>query len=92
MKIDFRLAQHSVFGTKIVEVLMDGNVVGVIYPDKKGIKLVSAHFSDKEIPADFEGEILEDDGSTSFPPIPSFQVSFNPRRYVIRGNKIVYLE
>ena len=92
MAVDFRLAQHSLLGTKIVEVLMDGIVVGAIYPSSRGIKIVSAHFFEKEVPKDFDGQIIEDDGSQSFPPIPSFEISFNPRHYVILGNKIQYLE
>jgi len=90
--IDFRVAQHSITGRKIVQVLMDSTVVGVIYPTVGGIKIVSAHFSEVNPPSGFEGEILVDDGSESFPPIPHIIVSFAPRQYTIVGNKLVYLE
>jgi len=92
MAIGFHLREHSIRRTKIIEVLLDGVVVGAIYPMEKGIKVVSAHFSDEKIPEDFEGKIIEDDGSTSWPPIPSFEVSFNPRKYMIVGNKLVYVD
>lgn len=95
MAITFRIIKHSMRpGVKLVEILLNDNVVGVIYPDmeRDGIKVVSAHFSEKDIPEDFDGEVIKDSGEGSFPPIPSVKVTFKPRRYVIRGGKIQYLE
>ena len=83
MAVEFRLANHSIkAGVKIVEIILDGSVVCDIYPEERGVKIVSAHFS----------KVSQDDGSRIFPPIPSVDISFKPRRYIFRGNKIEYLE
>lgn len=95
MAITFRIAKHSRRpGVELVEILLNNEVVGTIYPDteRDGIIVVSAHFSEKNIPEDFDGEIIEDNGEGSFPPIPSVRMTFKPRRYVIRHGKIQYLE
>lgn len=95
MAITFRIAEHSVRpGVQLVEILLDGEVVGAIYPDpeKNGIAIISAHFSEKNMPPDFEGEVLEDDGRGSFPPIPFIRLTFRPRKYVIVRGEIQYLE
>ncbi len=93
MAIEFRIVEHSLKpGTKLVEILYDGNVIGAIYPKEKGISVVSAHFSDKEVPPDFDGQVVMDDGKSSFPPIPSIEVSFKPRKYYFIGKRIVYIE
>ena len=93
MAVDFRITNHSIFpGVHIVEIIIDGKVAGVIYPlHEKGVKLVSAHIEKTETEKDFSGEVIEDNGSESWPPIPSVLVTFNPSPYVIEGNKIVKL-
>lgn len=93
MAIDFRIVPHGVLpGVRIVEVLVNGGVAGVIYPaGEKEIKLVSAHVSESRTEDEFAGEVVHDDGTTSWPPIPSFLVRFDPSPYEIRGNKIVKL-
>lgn len=83
MSIDFKICEHRYYlGVKIVEILIDGDVAGVIYPaGEKGIKLVSAHIE----------KVVEDDGSSSWPPIPDIQVKFNPAPYKIVGRKLIKL-
>ena len=74
MSIGFRIAEHSVQeGVQICEVLVDEQVVGVIYPTEKGIKIVSAHFYSTE----------GDNGVGKIPPIPSISINFNPQPYSI---------
>lgn len=95
MAISFRIAKHSIRpGTRLIEILLNDNVVATIYSDteRDGIVVVSAHFFEKDIPEDFDGEVIEDNGEGSFPPIPSVKITFRPRRYVIRHGKIQYLE
>lgn len=79
--VDFRIAEHSHTGSRIVEVLLDGNVVAVIYPeDYRGIKLVSAHI---------DGQPDYDDGIGRVPPIPMITVNFDPRPYRIQGGLLI---
>jgi len=95
MAISFRIAKHSIRpGTKLIEILLNNNVVATIYSDteRDGIIVTSAHFFKKDVPRDFDGEVIEDNGEDSFPPIPSVKITFKPRRYVIRHGKIQYLE
>ncbi len=93
MAVDFRITNHSVLpNIHIVEILIDGKVVGTVYPlHEKGIKLVSAHIERTEKEENFAGEIIEDDGSESWPPIPSVLVTFSSSPYIISGNKILKL-
>jgi hypothetical protein len=93
MAIDFRVVPHSISpNTNIVEILVDGEVAGVVYPaGGKSIKLVSAHMEDSSVEEGFGGEVVEDDGSRSWPPIPAVLIQFNPSPYTIKGNKIVKL-
>jgi hypothetical protein len=88
LAVSFRIAEHSYKpGVKVVEILFDGKVVGTIYPEGENkIKIVSAHFSEKDIPKDFDGEVVEDVDI-----VPAIHIAFKPRRYTIVG-KIVYLE
>jgi len=79
--VTFEVKPHSNKpGVQVAEILMDGEMVATIYPDgEKGIKLVSAHM---------EG-VVQDDGSTSLPPIPHVLIRFDPQPYTIEGNRIV---
>lgn len=93
MAVDFRVVEHSVIpGAKLVEVILGGKVVGAIYPRDDGIFIASAHFVEKDISKDFDGEVIVDDGKNSFPPIQGIQISFKPRKYCIIGGRIVYME
>lgn len=91
MAVTFRLTEHSVHkDTKIVEVLVDGKVAGVMYPhENKGIKIVSAHIEEKTVDKDFAGEVTTDDGIANWLPIPSVTIRFNPSPYTIVGGRIV---
>lgn len=93
MAIEFRLAPHNInTSVNIVEILVDGMVCGVIYPEEpKGIKVVSAHIKETTTENDFTGQVIEDNGSTSWPPIPSVSIRFEPSPYFISGGKIVRL-
>jgi len=81
--ITVRPARHSITGAHIVEVLKDGIVVGVVYPTDVGIKIVSAHMTEIAEDPDFAGDVIQDDGRSSFPPIPSIQITFKPSPYII---------
>ena len=82
--ITFRTALHNIkAGVEIVEILLDGQVVAVVYPeDEDGIKVVSAHFAIQSL----------NNGFNNRPPVPSIDVVFRPRRYTIRDGKLVYLD
>ncbi len=96
MAVEFRIKPHSICADiQVVEILIDGQTVGVMYPMRdKGIKLVSAHMEMEktEIEKDFAGEVVKDDGSRDWPPIPAVLITFNPSPYTIIGNKIVKKE
>ena len=81
MAVTFRVKPHSVkSGVQVAEILIDGGMVATIYPDgEKGIKLVSAHME----------EVVQDDGSTSLPPVPHVFIRFDPQPYAIEGGRIV---
>lgn len=89
--IQFRPTHHAInLSTEIVEVLVDGKVAAVIYPDgERGIKIVSAHFVSADDPVAMAAEIKIDDGRTSRPPIPAVSMSFDPRPYTIEGDRII---
>lgn len=91
MTVSFRIAEHFYKPrVKVVEILFDGKVVGTIYPEGENkIKIVSAHFSEKDIPKDFDGEIVEE---KEVDIVPAIHITFKPRRYTIVGRRIVYLE
>jgi hypothetical protein len=93
MGIEFRITTHSYFPEKkIVEILVDGKCVGVIYPsEEKGIRIASAHISDTTPEKDFAGEVIEYDGTESWPPIPSVRINFKPSPYIIQDGKLVKL-
>lgn len=80
--ITFRISPHSLKpGENVAEILLDGKVVGAIFPDRtkpNGIKVVSVHMCDKEFWAGFSGEVIDDDGSDAYPPIPSVNIAFQP--------------
>lgn len=95
MAISFRIVEHTVRPrARLVEILLDNTVVGAIYPDpeRNGILITSAHFSEKDIPEGFDGEVIEDKGEGRFPPIPSLRIVFKPRKFIIFGKRIRYLE
>ena len=86
MSVTFRIAKHSIRpDVQLVEVLLNGNVVAVIYPKQAedGINIVSAHIF---------GKVTEDNGEDSVPPIPSVGMNFRPRKYAIVNGKISYEE
>jgi len=89
--ISFRIAEHSHKpGVRVVEILVDGKVAGTIYPQGENkIRIISAHFSEKDIPKDFDGEVIEEKESDI---VPAILIAFKPRRYIIVGKRIVYLE
>lgn len=82
--IEFRLGPHLHRNTDVVEILFKGEVVGVIYPlGDNGIKIVSAHIQETRADEEFSGEVIIDDGSETFPPIPSVNITFNYGPYII---------
>lgn len=85
MAIEFRIKPHSVIpGRQTVEILMDGGVVGAIYPwEEDGIRVISAHFEMVETEKGFEGEVSIDRGGASFPPIPAVQIKLDPKGWYI---------
>jgi hypothetical protein len=89
--VTFRIAEHSYKpGLEVVEVLVDDKVVGVVFPEEENkIKIISAHFSEKEVPKDFDGEVIEGKESDI---VPAIHITFKPRKYTIIGKRIVYLE
>ena len=87
--ITVRPSEHSLTGRPIVEILENNEVVGIIYPTESGIKIVSAHISTQEIDDDFNGEVIKDDGSGSFPPIPAVIIEFQPSPYIITPDGII---
>jgi hypothetical protein len=94
--VSFRLAGHAADPQlQVVEVLVDGAVVAAIYPDpdRKGIKIVSAHIGggtqgEHGLPAG----VVYDDGSRTQPPIPAVEVRFDPRPWKIEGGKVVKVD
>lgn len=90
--IAFRLDRDISKGDPIVEVLEDGKVVGVIYAKENMIRIVSAHISRTAKDPDFEGAVIPDDGKSSWPPIPSVYIYFNPKHYVITPEGIKKIE
>lgn len=90
MAVEFRLAKHTVHPDRtIVEILVHGEVAGVIYPTEDGIRLVSAHVAESKTEEGFAGEVLADDNTRRWPPIPSFDVTFRVSPYTIVWNTIV---
>ena len=93
MTVSFRMGRHSIKpGVGIVEILVDGEVVGAIYPTgEKGIKIVSAHIEKTKTEEGFAGKVVEDDGAKSWPPIPAVLITFELRFYSIIVCRIVKL-
>ncbi len=87
----FYMVEHSIQkGQMLVVILMDNKVVGTIYPQKNGIKIVSVHIDNTDMDEGFAGEILEDDGSGSLLPIPAVHIQFKPSpSWTIKDGKIV---
>lgn len=80
-----RLVKHSTRNVSIVEILEDGEVVGVIYPNSpaNGIRVISAHIAETVEDNDFAGEVTVDDGSSSIIPIPCVTITFSRSPYII---------
>lgn len=79
--VEFRIKEHQSSPRKVVELVIDGNVIAVIYPEgEQGIRILSAHY---------DGEPFFNNGEMTFPPIPSVHAKFQPRKWAILGNKIV---
>ena len=93
MAITFRKGRHTIIPDReIVEILVDGEVGGIIYPNgEEGIKIVSAHITYTETDPDFAGTVVEDDGTKTWPPIPAVLIQFHRTPYTIEGNRIVRL-
>ena len=93
-RISFRVLPHSGrSGVGIVEILLDGQVCAFIHPDEEkeqSIKVVSAHFVG-ELTHDnkFPDGIKMDTGESTFPPIPSIHISFDPRNYEVNFDTII---
>ena len=81
MSVEFRLRPYSlILGTRIVEILIDGETIASIYTDgENGIIFVSAHIKD----------VVRDDESKKIPPIPVILIDFDPQPYTIEDGKIV---
>ena len=93
MAVSFRLARHSILpGASIVEILVDGEVAGVVYPaGEKAVRVISAHIKKVDKKEGFSGEVVEKDGTGNWPPIPHVEIQFDPSPYVISGGRIVRL-
>jgi hypothetical protein len=76
--ITFQIKPHSDplgnrAGANLVEILMDGKCVAVIYAkNPNGLKVVSAHM---------DGGVNIDDGSREYPHIPHVDIVFDPKPY-----------
>ena len=69
--ITFRAAKHAINGSGIIEILLDGAVVGTIYPKEPASFVVcSVHAT-----------MVYDDGAEHIPQIPGWTFHFAPRRY-----------
>ena len=91
--ISFRLAKHTILpGVSMVEILVDGEMAGVVYPaGEKGVRVISAHIRETKTEEEFFGEVIENDGSGNWPPIPHVEIQFDPSPYVISGGRVVRL-
>ena len=93
MPITFRVVLHSIFPhMSIVEILKDGAVCAVIYPDNGAfdVKIVSAHFAGDLAEGDtFPRGIKMENRGNQYPPIPCIRINFDPRPYRILDNCIV---
>ncbi|MDB5254155.1 MAG: hypothetical protein JWL80_221 [Parcubacteria group bacterium] len=89
--ISFRLASHSHReGVEIVEILVDGVVVAVLYPDgEKQIKLVSAHLQGAGDKRGVAPHVMISDHVGESVPIPDITLTFDPRSYGIMGGMLV---
>ena len=90
MPITFEVKEHKVRRTPVVEILLDGKVVGVIYPAARdGIRIISAHIAEYEKAEDFAGELTYDSGEGQMIPIPAISIVFHPGPYEIREGKLI---
>lgn len=92
MSTTLRLAKHQYLpNTSIIEILKDGQVCAVIYPEGDAdIKIVSAHFAgDLAEGSKFPIGIRMNNGERDHPPIPSLHVRFDPRPYSIEPGRLV---
>ncbi|MFH0805451.1 MAG: hypothetical protein V1901_00995 [Patescibacteria group bacterium] len=64
-----RITEHTIKrGTKLVEILQDGEVVGAVYPTERGIKIVSRYLLENpESAIEIERDKL--------PPIPAVLIN-----------------
>lgn len=86
----FRIAPNRERPGEVVEVLKNGVVCAVIYPDdgQSDIKIVSAHFAGVlATGSNFPKGVTMDNGSR-FLPIPTVQMTFDPRPYEIIPGQI----
>lgn len=88
--ITFRLVEHTQkSGVGTVEILLNGEVAGVIYPfNDKGIRIYSAHFQG------VEGRAVArfDSNEGAAIPVPSFTLGFKkPAPYTFEGGRIRWL-
>ena len=81
MGIKFQVVPHDVLpGVETVELLLDGQMVAMIYPnDEEGVKIVSAHFDG----------VVEDDGVGSTPPIPHVLFRFRFQDFHFEDGRMV---
>lgn len=93
--LTFRITSHAIkSGVSIVEILLNGQVVGVMYPEgDKGIKIVSAHFKGVGV----EGQTIQehvsiDNATGALLPIPAISLLFEPGPYRVEGGKIVRIK
>ena len=91
--ITFRFARHKTYGYQIVEIILDGSVVGAIYPNRQtgnGIRIISVHtnIDESQLPQGFEGDIVLDPGSGGLQ-IPAVEITFKPESWALVGGKVV---
>lgn len=93
--ISFKVVPHLILpGQQIVQILLDGKVIGAIYPDRarNGINIVSVHMADKELDPKFEGTVMEDAGHKHFPHIPSIAITFKLSSWSLTPDGRVFKE
>jgi hypothetical protein len=94
MAITFTIVDHRVLpGVQIVQIEMDGKLVGGIYPGNNEIKIVSAHLAGGEgafvVDKDSLLSVVFRDGQGSVFPIPHATITFeHPVSYVIVDGEI----
>lgn len=84
--INFSIKNHDYRkGIKLVQIQLNSETVGAIYPymDRPAIKIVSVHMVDKQIDSDFAGQVVDDDGSETWPHIPAVHIQFEKSPWVL---------